>query len=233
MSIGLGQVYWKEVIHTLRNIIPIYDRVNKIISLGKDRTFRLIGIREGIVPGNFVLDAGSGFGNMSQLTLDEFDNQVSIIMYDPIFEMLKKSKENFRFFNIEQSSGIFEFLPFKDNIFDVVMCGYSMRDSINLEKAISEMQRILKKDGRLIIVDLGKPDNRIVRGGVSFYLKYVLGIMAFMIAGKDGFRFNTIYGTFKKWPQNRKLGKLLSKKFSRITFVKKFLGAAIIVVAYK
>ncbi len=232
MSIGLGQVYWKEVIHTLQNIIPIYDKVNKIISFGKDQTFRLLGIREGISQGNLILDAGSGFGNMSRLTLNEFENTVDIIMYDPIFEMLRKSKD-FRGSNIECSSGIFEYLPFKDNTFDVVMCGYSIRDSIKLEQAISEMQRILKKDGRLIIVDLGKPDNKVLRIGVSFYLKYVLGLMAFLAAGKGGFMFSTLYGTFQRWPQNKILYELLSNKFSSITFIKKFLGAAIIVIAYK
>ncbi len=232
MTIGLGQVYWKEVIHTLRNIIPIYDKVNKIISLGKDQDFRLIGIRNGIFSGNLVLDAGSGFGNMSKLTLNEFENKINVVMYDPIFDMLKKSKTATDL-SIQRYSGIFEFLPFKSNIFDAVMCGYSMRDSIYLEQAISEMQRILKKNGRLIIVDLGKPDNRIVRAGVSFYLRYVLGIMAFLVAGKEGFRFNTLYGTFQKWPQNEKLHELLSNKFSRIVFIKKFLGAAIIIIAYK
>ena len=77
-------------------------------------------------------------------------------------------------------------MPFQHNAFDVVMCGYSLRDAIELKQAIAEMHRVLKQGGRLIIVDLGKPDNAVLRAFVSFYLKYLLGIVAFMVAGKAG-----------------------------------------------
>ena len=60
---GLGS-YWGEVMDILREIIPVYDKVNSIISLGKDVEHRNRGISQRVVPGNKILDAGSGFGNM-------------------------------------------------------------------------------------------------------------------------------------------------------------------------
>ena len=54
---------------------------------------------------------------------------------------------------------VFEYMPFREGIFDAVLCGYSLRDSIHLQQAIKEMHRVLKVRGRLIIIDLGKPDN--------------------------------------------------------------------------
>ena len=62
---GLGS-YWGEVMEVLREIIPIYDKVNSIISLGKDKEHRVRGISNRVFPGNKILDAGSGFGNMSK-----------------------------------------------------------------------------------------------------------------------------------------------------------------------
>ena len=62
---GLGS-YWGEVMEVLREIIPVYDKVNSIISLGKDVEHRNRGIKNRVHPGNKVLDAGSGFGNMSK-----------------------------------------------------------------------------------------------------------------------------------------------------------------------
>ena len=66
---GLGSSYWSEVIEVLRDIIPIYDKVNSIISLGKDVEHRNRGISGRVLKGNKILDAGSGFGNMSKTAL--------------------------------------------------------------------------------------------------------------------------------------------------------------------
>src|SRR6185503_14199533 len=93
------------------------------------------------------------------------------------------------------SSGIFECMPFRDGMFDAVLCGYSLRDAIQLPQAIGEMHRVLKTGGRLVIVDLGKPDNSVTRAFVSMYLKYLLAIFAYLAAGKAGLKFKTLYGT--------------------------------------
>ena len=231
---GLGYTFWSEVISVLREIIPVYDKVNNVISLGKAESYRRIGISENIRPGNFILDAGSGFGNMS-ITASRYTNcQAKIILYDPIIEMLKNSKQIMQMETLfSKSSGIFEYMPFRDETFDIVMCGYSLRDAINLEKAISEIHRILKKDGKFIIVDLGKPDNYFIRTVVNFYLKYILKILAYLVAGEHGLQFKTLYGTYQRWPQNYILYSLLSTKFSDVNFKRKMNGASIIVSATK
>ena len=234
-NIGLGNLYWNEVIKVLRNIIPVYDKVNSAISLGKDNQFRKEGIKKSVFPGNHILDAGSGYGNMSKLALDFVSQDITINFYDPIPEMLAEIKNRFK--NYDNSyflcSGIFEKIPYKSNSFDAVLCGYSIRDSITLNEAFVEIHRVLKKDGRLLIVDLGKPDNFIARFFVSFYLKYLLVIMAFLAAGREGLPFRTLYGTFLRWPRNKDLNDLLSKTFSKVEFNKKLMGGAIIVIAYR
>lgn len=236
-SNGLGNSYWNEVIDVLRNIIPVYDKVNSVISLGKDDDFRKEGIMKSIRLGNIILDAGSGFGNMSKTVLDNVSKDVTIFFYDPIYEMLNKVKDNFNIrtlsFRYFLCSGVFEKIPFKSNTFDAVLCGYSLRDAIELDIAIDELHRVLKKDGRLVIVDLGKPDNFIKRIFVSLYLKYFLAILAFSVAGKKGIPFKTLYGNFLRWPKNQDLNNMLSKCFSKVEFKKKLLGGSIVVVAYK
>lgn len=231
---GLGKRYWSEVIGVLRTIIPVYDRVNDVISFGKANQYRRKGIQDRICANDIVLDAGSGYGNMSNLALKESRDLARIVLYDPISEMLKSVN---KFLNPKLNqylfSGVFEFMPFKSNTFDVVMCGYSLRDSIELKAAISEIHRVLKQGGRLIIVDIGKPDNSILRAGVSFYLKYILGMLAFAAVGRSGLKFKTLYGTYLRWPQNSDLYSLLSQRFGKIEYITKLLGGAIIVAAYK
>lgn len=228
---GLGS-YWGEVIDVLRQIIPIYDKVNSYISLGKDVEHRNRGIKGRVNPGDSVLDAGSGFGNMSKTAEKICGGNLTITLYDPLVPMLKNTGTFFAK-TPDMSCGVFEHMPFKEEQFDAVLCGYSLRDAISLKIAISEIHRVLKKGGRFVIVDLGKPDNPVIRAGVSFYLRAVLPIIAFCAGGRLGLKFATLYGTYKRWPQNKKLQAMLLEKFSRVEFEDDLLGGAVIVAAFK
>jgi demethylmenaquinone methyltransferase/2-methoxy-6-polyprenyl-1,4-benzoquinol methylase len=232
---GLGKTYWPEIISTLRSIIPIYNRVNRVISLGKDADYRRMCLNKQLRFGDRILDAGSGFGNMSKLARIEMNGNIEVILYDPIIEMLQvgRSLDDKSDLSIELSSGVFEYLPFKNNIFDAVLCGYSLRDAIQLKDAIAEFHRILKPNGSLLIVDLGKPDQILLDALVRIYLKYVLGFLAFAVAGSKGLGFRALYGTYKRWPKNSELKRMLEREFSEVQFRKYMLGGAVIIAATK
>ena len=188
---GLGS-YWGEVIDVLRDIIPVYDKVNSFISLGKDTEHRNRAIRGRINKGDKILDAGSGFGNMSKTAAKIIDDDLQIVLYDPLIPMLKNTDRLFEK-KIDSACGVFEHIPFQNDEFDLVLSGYSLRDAISLKTAISEVHRVLKKDGRWVIVDLGKPDEPILRFGVTFYLRMILPIIAFIAGGRLGLKFATLY----------------------------------------
>ncbi len=228
---GLAE-HWHEVIEAIRKIIPVYDRVNRAISLGKDLEYRELGIRGRVRPKNLVLDAGSGYGNMSRVALGQCNNDLSVVMLDPIPEMLAKARPEFGRKAL-LISGLFEYLPFRDGTFDAVMCGYSFRDAISFRAAIAEFHRILKEEGRLIIVDLGKPDDTLSRLGVSFYLRYILGIIAFFAAGSLGLLFRAIYDTYRRLPRNSELRAMLGEKFGRVELETRMGGGAVIIAAHK
>ena len=77
-DVGLGS-YWGEVLDVLQEIIPVYDKVNSYISLGKDSEHRNRAISGRIKDGDKILDAGSGFGNMSKTALDITNGKVEIM----------------------------------------------------------------------------------------------------------------------------------------------------------
>jgi demethylmenaquinone methyltransferase/2-methoxy-6-polyprenyl-1,4-benzoquinol methylase len=169
---------------------------------------------------------------MSKTALKQTDGKISVTLYDPLVPMLKNTSTYFEK-SPDMVNGVFEHIPFKDEEFDAVLCGYSLRDAISLKIAISEIHRVLKKDGRFVIVDLGKPDEAFFRFGVSCYLKFILPILALIAGGRLGLKFGKLYGTYKRWPQSKKLEKLLLEKFSRVEFEKDLMGGAIMVAAFK
>ena len=229
-DLGLGDAYWPQVLQVLRDIIPVYDKVNSYISLGRDKKHRRQAIKNRVTQGDRILDAGSGFGNMSRTALQFC--AADITLYDPLVPMLKNTGRMFE--NApDMSCGIFEHIPFQDNQFDAALCGYSLRDAINLRAAISEIHRVLKGGGRLVIVDLGKPDGSLSRAGVSMYLRLFLPAIALIAGGRLGLKFGTLYGTYKRWPKNRDLNKMLLEKFDRVEFETDLMGGAIMVAAYK
>ena len=228
---GLGS-YWGEVLDVLQEIIPVHDKVNSYISLGKDTEHRNRAIKGKIQSGDKILDAGSGFGNMSKTALDVADGEVEIMLYDPLLPMIKNTDRLFKK-KPEATCGVFEHVPFKSRQFDVVLSGYSLRDAISLKTAITEIHRVLKDGGKWIIVDLGKPDEPIARFGVSFYLRLILPIIALVAGGRLGLKFATLHGTYKLWPENKKLKSMLLEKFTSVKFEKDLMGGAIMVAAYK
>ena len=228
---GLGS-YWGEVLDVLQEIIPVYDKVNSYISFGKDSEYRNRAIKGKVQSGDKILDAGSGFGNMSKTALDITNGDVEIMLYDPLLLMIKNTDKLFKK-KPEATCGVFEHVPFQSKQFDVVLSGYSLRDAISLKTSISEIQRVLKEGGKWIIVDLGKPDEPIARFGVSFYLKLILPIIAYMAGGRLGLKFAALYRTYRFWPENKKLESMLLEKFSSVEFEKDMMGGAIMIAAYK
>lgn len=222
---------WGRIVDVLEDVIPVYDRVNSFISLGQDTAFRMRGIRGQVTSGDRILDAGSGFGNMSKTAIG-LAGDISLVMYDPLRVMLYRASD-IPGGKPAMVNGIFEHVPFQSDTFDAVLCGYSLRDAINLRPAIAELHRVTKKGGRLVIVDLGKPDNPVIRAGVSFYLRCILPFLALAAGGRLGLKFAALYDTYKRWPTASQLKKMLLEKYDKVEFQKGMMGGAIMVAAYK
>jgi len=138
-----------------------YDRLNSILSLGRDQEWRLTAIDR--LPEGRILDLGAGTGAAN----DVFGNR-EIVALDPSPEMLALDDAGMRVVSVGEQ------IPFADNSFDAVFSAYVFRNLDSVDETLAEVCRVLRPGGRFGIVDLGRPEgslkSSIHRAGTSVAL---------------------------------------------------------------
>lgn len=142
-----------------------YDRINRLMSFGSDRWYRKQALlRAGMCAGQKVCDVGAGTGVVSLLAQEIVGESGYVVAVDPSRGMLEVAREN-GVRNIHQSLG--EELPFEDDMFDMVTMGFALRHVSDLRVLFQEYKRVLKPGGKILLLEITKPEGRLSR----FFLK--------------------------------------------------------------
>lgn len=127
-----------------------YDTLNRVLSLGRDRSWRRRAIAH--LPAGRVLDLGAGTGAANR---DLGDRE--IVALDPAPEMLGLNPTDCRVVAYG------EHLPFEDGSFDGVFSAYVFRNLTSVADTLQEIHRVLRPGGVAAIVDLTRPKGRLAR----------------------------------------------------------------------
>lgn len=193
---------WSFIQQTLEEIIPVYDRTNRYISLGTDLKLRRRGID--LLLNSYgdksfsLLDLGCGTGSMTRLLREKASiDRIEILLVDPLSKMMHlasfKTKE-------DGLLAVYEYLPFRPGTVDACMAGFSLRDARNLFEALQRIYGLLKTGGKFLIVDLSKPDSETRRSFISIYWKIVAPVIAFISSGRLGLKFGALSKTYHRLP---------------------------------
>ncbi|MCP8323052.1 MAG: class I SAM-dependent methyltransferase [Candidatus Methylarchaceae archaeon HK02M2] len=232
LEFGLAE-QWHKVIEALYSVMLIYEHVNHLISFGRDKDFRKEGIIYALPSADIVLDAGCGPGVMSEVALKSGLNIKDLILLDPIPEYLKLAKRRLEDKRPEAVVGLFEVLPFKRKKIDLVMCGFSLRDAMNMALSIREVSRVLREDGKFIIVDLGKPDDLIKRWVMGIWWRFIVPSMAVIFVREKGLFYSILHTTYRQLPKNSELKNIIGRSFDEVIFKVKMHGGVVLVIAKK
>jgi demethylmenaquinone methyltransferase/2-methoxy-6-polyprenyl-1,4-benzoquinol methylase len=145
-----------------------YDLINRILSLGQERKWRARGIAM-LSPGR-VLDLGCGTGST------DFAGR-PVVGLDPVVEMLELSPVP------DRVVGVGEALPFANDTFDGVFSGYVFRNLTSVEETLSEMARVLKPGAAVVVIDLARPRNVVLRLVHRLGTAVVLPLVGLLVAG--------------------------------------------------
>ncbi len=177
MSMTISPGPDKDKIRALFNSIsPVYDFLNRFLSFGLDHVWRkrlIHGID--LQADEKILDAACGTGALSGLLLKRYpDMPFQLTGIDLSPEMLHIASLRIRDIRTQFREGDLEALPFEDETFHHVMVAFGVRNLENLVLGIQEMYRVLKKEGRLYILEFSVPPKGLWHTVFRFYFHNVL-----------------------------------------------------------
>ena len=149
-----------------------YDRMSGALSLGTDRSYRRWALQQaGLKPGMRVLDVATGTGLVAQAALDSGVRPVDVVGLDPSRGMLEENRKQR---GLKLIQGLGEALPFRAGAFDFIVMGYALRHVEDLAVLFAEFDRVLRKPGQVLILEISRPSSRIGFALMRFYLQKLL-----------------------------------------------------------
>jgi demethylmenaquinone methyltransferase / 2-methoxy-6-polyprenyl-1,4-benzoquinol methylase len=155
---------------------PGYDNAESLTALGSGAWYRHEVLRRnGLQPGMFLLDVAAGTGLVTVAGHELVGPRGRVWALDPSPGMLAELRKKV---DIETIVAYAESIPLPDAKFDFVSMGYALRHVGDLNLAFAEYLRVLRPGGRVCIMEISRPRNRLLRGLLHFHIAVVVPVLA-------------------------------------------------------
>ena len=153
-----------------------YDAITQWMSLGSGRWYRARTLRRaGVTSGTKLLDVACGTGLVTLSAQEMVGDEGTAIGLDASYGMLAEAKAcGCR----KLLHGVAERLPFPDDAFDIVTMGYALRHVADLDVTFSEYFRSLRPGGKVLLMEIARPESRFALTFARFYMKTVVPTVA-------------------------------------------------------
>lgn len=211
------------------DVAPTYDLTNDLLSLGQSRLWRgRVAKAVDPKPGQTILDLAAGTGSSS---IAFAKSGVKVIATDFSEGMLAEGRKrhpqlDFRFADATK-------LPFENETIDAVTISFGLRNVVDVDKALTEMLRVLKPGGRVVICEFSKVTLPVFKGFYNFYLAKVLPKLS-GLASKTPEAYSYLAESIAAWPNQQQLAKQLETTgFQNVTFKNLSFGVVAIHLGFK
>jgi len=203
----------EQVADMFNNISGRYDFLNHFLSMGIDKSWRRKAIKllKPFEP-KLILDIATGTGDFA-IAARKLNPEL-IYGVDISSGMLEKGKEKMKKKGYDKqitlSLGDSENLPFEDNYFDAITVGFGVRNFENLEKGLSEINRVLKPGGHAAILEFSKPKKFPVKQSFRFYSKYFIPTIGKLVS-KDKRAYTYLPESVEAFPEGEAFSAIMEK----------------------
>jgi demethylmenaquinone methyltransferase/2-methoxy-6-polyprenyl-1,4-benzoquinol methylase len=192
-----------QVSRMFNRIAPYYDFLNRLLSLGIDTIWRKKAIQQ-LKSSNpkVILDVATGTADVAIETAKRL-NPEKIIGLDISSEMLEIGRQKIKKKGLDTiitlEEGDSEALPYPDQTFDAITVAFGVRNFENLEKGLKEMQRVLKDNGQIVILEFSRPSVFPIKQLFNAYFKYILPLIG-RLTSKDPKAYSYLYESVQAFP---------------------------------
>lgn len=190
----------QEVAAMFDEVAATYDVTNDLLSFGQDRSWRKkVAAYVNSKPGQRILDLAAGTGSSSIAFLGE---GVQVVASDFSEGMLAEGRK--RHPELEFQFADATNLPFKNAEFDTVTISFGLRNVVDTQKALTEMLRVTKPGGQLVICEFSKVSNPLFKPFYRVYLNFLLPVFS-RLASKTPEAYSYLAESIEAWPDQAQL----------------------------
>jgi demethylmenaquinone methyltransferase/2-methoxy-6-polyprenyl-1,4-benzoquinol methylase len=182
-------------------IAPVYDAMNHVMTAGLDIRWRRLAAEAAVRPGDRVLDAACGTGDLAIADLKAGAGRVTGLDFSP--KMLERAR---RKAPLEWVEGDMLALPFADGTFDAATVGFGVRNVEDLELALRELRRVLRDGGRLSILEITQPRGAL-RPFYKLWFDRIVPLLGKALPGGDAYTY--LPASVRRFPTAERLADLL------------------------
>jgi demethylmenaquinone methyltransferase / 2-methoxy-6-polyprenyl-1,4-benzoquinol methylase len=183
-------------------IAPVYDLMNRLMTAGLDQRWRRLTVRAAVRPGDRVLDACCGTGDLAVAALQAgADEVVGLDFSERMLERARRKEPG-----VEWMRGDLLLLPFEDESFDAATVGFGVRNVADLDVGIAELRRVLRPGGRVGILEITRP-----RGPLRLFYRLWFDVLI-PLAGKilpGGKAYTYLPASVRRFPGPDELAALM------------------------
>jgi demethylmenaquinone methyltransferase / 2-methoxy-6-polyprenyl-1,4-benzoquinol methylase len=163
-----------------------YNIMNRIMTGGQDMKWRRFVVEQAqLPPKGKLLDLATGTGDIAFEALKQTPS-AHVIGADFALQMMIVGQRQPQYGTQVGWAGADALhLPFPNETFDAVVSGYLVRNVIDIPRTLDEQLRILKPNGRIVILDTSPPPNNLLKPFILIHLKYIIPILGRIIGGKS------------------------------------------------
>jgi demethylmenaquinone methyltransferase / 2-methoxy-6-polyprenyl-1,4-benzoquinol methylase len=133
-------------------IAPVYDAMNRAMTVGLDRRWRRLAAESVVRPGDRVLDACCGTGDLALADRAAGGDVVGVDFSERMLERARRKAPDVEWVHADATD-----LPFEDGAFDAVTVGFGIRNLPDLESGLRELARVTRPGGRLGCLEITRP----------------------------------------------------------------------------
>ena len=224
-----------QVKHMFNMIASKYDVLNHTLSLGMDYVWRKKAIKKILNNPKEILDIATGTADFAiSAAKHTRANITGIDISDQMIYVGNKKIQQKKLHNrIKLSIEDSENLPFQDNSYDAITAGFGVRNFENLEKGLSEIHRVVKKNGYVVILEPSTPKVFPLKQIFSIYFQKILPFIGSLVS-KDKSAYSYLPNSVKSFPDGDDFLKILNKQgFSKTNYYPLSFGIVSLYIAIK